>query len=214
MKISSKDHIELVLKNLKDKGLGDENMPMVTLPFLDWLNSYDWSNHEYIEFGSGNSTNYMAERFSTVDTIENNKAYFNKIKDTKASNVEAFNFPTMDIELGQYSLVINYNTVVMIDSDTNRFLTTTFLFKKGKPNLIFLDNSEWYPNTCKAIYNQGYVEIPFWGLRTEPDKDIEKCTSVFIKNGYNLPTKKYDYFSKGSSKYLNNESDGMKSILF
>jgi hypothetical protein len=201
---------KIILKNLIDKGIDSKNIPMLSLPFLDWLNSYNWSEYDYIEFGSGESTNYMSERFKSVDTIETNFEYYKDIFLKKNNNVNIFYITARDVDFGNYELSINEKTIVMIDSDTNRFLTTKNLLLKIKPSIIILDNSEWFPNTCKLLNDYAYMEIPFWGIR--PEDFDEKCTSVFIKKHYSLPKKNYKFFTKGSSLILDNIHDSNISI--
>jgi hypothetical protein len=189
-----KHTIENVLKGLMHRGLGRDDVPLLGFSVLDWINSYDWSEYQYIEFGSGSSTNYMADRFKVVNTIETDSYYFYKTLYRKKNNVNCYIYTTDDLELGRYEISITDKTIVMIDSQNNRFLTTKTMLEKGTPNIVLLDNSEWYPNTCKMLYEKGYSEIPFWGIR--PEEDHDKCTSVFIRTGYTLPEKKYNFLSE------------------
>lgn len=205
-----KEKINTIINNLIDKGIDSTNIPMLSIPFLDWLNSYDWLEYKYIEFGSGQSTNYMSERFKEVDSVETNFEYYKDIFLKKNKNVNVFYISAKDVDFGKYDILIDSKTVVMIDSDTNRFLTTKNLLLKSEPAIIILDNSEWYPNTCKLLHDKNYIEIPFWGIR--PEDPDEKCTSLFIKNGFKLPEKNYNYFSNGSYKMLNHIHDSFTSI--
>jgi hypothetical protein len=191
-----KQTIENVIKSLIQRGVGKDDVPLLGFPVLDWIDSYNWSDYNYIEFGSGASTNHMADRFKTVQTFETDSYYFHKILKNKKQNVECYFYTTLAIEMGLYDIEITDKTVIMVDSASNRFLTTQSILEKGKPNIFLLDNSEWYPNTCKMMYDNGYSEIPFWGIR--PEDDFDKCTSVFIKNGYILPEKRYDFFSENA----------------
>ena len=60
-----------ILNILDLKGMQDsDHMPLLSVPFLDWLNAYDFSDYTLIEFGSGHSTNYFATRFKNVISFE------------------------------------------------------------------------------------------------------------------------------------------------
>jgi hypothetical protein len=84
----------------------------------------------------------------------------------------------------------------MIDCDFNRYHTVVNVLNKHKPEIIIFDNSEWYPDACSFISNDGYNEIPFWGIR--PESDYDKCTSVFLKHGFNMPLKNQGFYPPGT----------------
>lgn len=186
-----------ILNSMNLKGMwSNDPYPMVSLPFLDWFNSYDFSDWDMIEFGAGDSTIYFSSKTKNYTSIEHDITYYNIIM-SKVKNVNMQLVTLEDIENGNYDVAIGEKTIVFIDSNGNRLKTTKSLISKGKPNIIFVDNSEWYPNQCEFLYESGYIEIPFWGIRFEEHQD--KCTSVFIKNGFKLPKKNYKYFNPGSS---------------
>lgn len=188
--------VSVVMDILEKKGLFDGSIPILSIPFLDWLNSYNFNDFTMVEFGSGKSTIYFAERFKKVISFETDNFYYNVVKDQNLSNVEITLKTKDEIEAGNFELLVDNKTIVFIDSDTNRFVTTKNILEKCSPNIIILDNAEWYPNTCKTLYRSNYLEIPFWGIR--PDDSVEKSVSVFIKNSYMLPEKDYDYFAVGT----------------
>jgi hypothetical protein len=190
MKIAS------ILNSMNLKGMwSNDPYPMVSLPFLDWFNSYEFSDWEMIELGAGNSTIYFSSKTKSYTSIEHDIAYYTDIM-SKVKNVNMQLVTLEDIENGNYNITIGEKTIIFIDSHGNRLKTTKSLISKGKPNIIFVDNSEWFPNQCEFLYESGYIEIPFWGIRFEEHQD--KCTSVFIKDGFKLPKKNYNYFSPGS----------------
>jgi|LakMenE01Jun11ns_1017448.scaffolds.fasta_scaffold9647611_2 hypothetical protein len=187
--------IASIMTTIKAKGL-HQSKPVLSLPFLDWFESYDFSEFNFIEFGSGNSTNYFAEKVKNVISFENDLYYFNSIKPNLLDNVDYRFIESDELITKDLNIVIDEKTIVFVDCAANRFLTTKNIFKLGLPNIFILDNSERYKNTCKYIYSKGYAEIPFWGIRLEEPE--EACTSVFIKNTFNMIEKNYEYFSAGS----------------
>lgn len=196
-----------ILNSFELKGIwSNERYPMVSLPFLDWFNSYDFSDWKMIEFGAGDSTNYFAERTKNYISLETSIEFYesicNKFDDT---NIDLRLVELDDLENGNYDIDVDQKTIVFIDSEGNRLKESKSLIKKGTPNIIFVDNSEWFPNQCKYIYESGYSEFPFWGIRFEGH--IDKCTSVFVKNGFKMPPKKYDYFPPGSYPGYKTEND-------
>jgi hypothetical protein len=197
-----------ILTTLELKGMWSSDVyPMLSLPFLDWFNSYDFSDWDMIEIGAGNSTIYFPSKTKTFISLETNSKYYDHLLPAVEGIVDLRLLTIEDIEIGNYSIDINEKTIVLIDNDGNRLKATKSLISKGKPNIIFADNSEWYPNQCTFLYESGYTEIPFWGIRFEQYQD--KCTSVFIKDGFKLPKKKYEYFVPGSfpGLKLHNDTD-------
>jgi hypothetical protein len=183
----------LDLKGMKDS----DHMPMLSVPFLDWLNAYDFSEYTLVEFGSGYSTNYFATRFKNVISFETNQEWFNEIGKIKLPNVDLRMMSIGDAVFGNYDIAIDDKTIVLVDSEGGiRDRIVTSLLEKHSPSIIFLDNSEWFPNSCQEIQDNGYMEIPFWGIRFEEYYD--KCTSVFIKNNSTIPRTRYHHYTKGA----------------
>ena len=187
--------IASIMTIIKAKGL-HQNKPMLSLPFLDWFESYDFNDFDLVEFGSGNSTNYFAEKVKNIISFETNIDYYNNLKPKLLNNVDYRFIEKINLENEIPDIDINQKTIVFVDCAANRFLLTKNIFKIGFPNILILDNSDIYKNTCKFIYNKGYSEIPFWGIRLMETE--EACTSVFIKNNFNMIEKNYNYFSIGS----------------
>jgi hypothetical protein len=195
-----------ILTTLKLKGMWSNDVyPMLSLPFLDWFNSYDFSDWDMVEIGAGNSTIYFPSKTKTFVSLETDSRYYNYLLPTVEGIVDLRFLTNEDVETGNYSININEKTIVLIDNDGNRLKTTKSLISKGKPNIVLIDNSEWFPNLCNFLYESGYSEIPFWGIRFEQYQD--KCTSVFIKDGFKLPRKKYDYFVPGTFPGLKTHND-------
>lgn len=196
--------IASIMTILRAKGLY-QNKPMLSLPFLDWFESYDFSDFNLIEFGSGNSTNYFADKVETVVSFETDINFYNNFKSSLSENIDYRFIQKYDLENKIPDVEINDKTIVFVDSASNRFLLTKNILQIKSPNILILDNSNEYKNTCKFLYGEGYSEIPFWGLRfTEVE---EACTSVFIKNNFNMIEKNYNYFSPGSNPKTENSWD-------
>jgi hypothetical protein len=196
--------IASIMTILRAKGLY-QNKPMLSLPFLDWFESYDFSDFNLIEFGSGNSTNYFADKVETVVSFETDINFYNNFKSALSENVDYRFIQKYDLENKTPDIEINDKTIVFIDSASNRFLLTKNILKTESPNILILDNSNEYKNTCKFLYDNGYLEIPLWGLRFMEVE--EACTSVFIKNNFNMIEKNYNYFSPGSTQKTENSWD-------
>jgi hypothetical protein len=187
----------LDLKGMKDS----ENMPMLSIPFIDWLNAYDFSDYTLVEFGSGYSTNYFATIFKNVISFETRPEWFDEINKIKLSNVDLRMSSIEDIACGNYDIDADDKTIFLIDGDAPRDRLAKSLLEKYSPSIMFLDNSEWHSSVCQEIQDNGYMEIPFWGIRFEDYFD--KCTSIFIKNNIMLPKTKIHHYTKGAFIFNN-----------
>jgi hypothetical protein len=191
-----------ILNILDLKGMQDsDNMPMLSIPFLDWLNAYDFSDYTLVEFGSGYSTNYFATRFKNVISFETRPEWFDEVSKFKPSNVDLRMISIEDITCGNYDIDADDKTIFLIDGDGPRHIITKLILEKYSPSIMFLDNSEWHSLTCQTIQDHGYMEIPFWGIRFE--EYFDKCTSVFIKNNTMLPRTKIHHYTKGAYIFNN-----------
>lgn len=189
--------IASILNILDAKGMNQrDEIPILSIPFLDWLNTYDFSDYKMIEFGSGGSTNYFADRFLSVVSFETNEEWYNHVSKTVKTNVDYRLLSQKDAMSGNYDISIDEKTVVIVDIAGDRTSFMKSFFDKNKPYMLFFDNAEWYPDTCQDIQNLGYSEIPFWGIRF--DEYYDKKTSVFIKHGYVIPKTKYKHFTEGA----------------
>ncbi len=180
-----------IIESFKKSGIWDDKLPMLSVPFLDWFNSYNFKYYTLVEFGSGKSTNYFADRTNHVYSFETDKAYYTKVSISARKNVSMTLKSADDLENGNFDLNMSDKTIVFIDSDCNRFMLTKSVLSKALPAVIIFDNSEWFINSSKEIISKGYNEFIFWGVR--PESFIDKATSVFIKKDGITLERKYSH---------------------
>lgn len=184
-----------ILNILKLKGMGTK-MPMLSLPFLDWFNSFDFKDFKFLEFGSGYSTLYFSDLVKSITSYEIDKDFYTFMLNKDLSSINYKLIKKSKLVLGDFDIDVEKNLIVLIDCDFNRYHIVKNILDKAEPEIIVLDNSEWYPEACSILYDSQYNEIPFWGIR--PEAEYEKCTSVFLKNGFLLPKKNNNFFTKGA----------------
>jgi hypothetical protein len=183
-----------ILDILKFKGIGKE-MPMLSIPFLDWFNSYSFKHYLFIEIGSGYSTEYFYKKVGKFVSYETDIIFYNDLKNKINPNIDYRFINMKDLMHGNFDLPNSDKTIVFIDNDCNRYRSSFHSINKVNPDIIIVDNSEYIKDTCSMISSMGYNEIPFWGVR--PEISIDGCTSVFIKHGAIMPEKRYEFVSDG-----------------
>jgi hypothetical protein len=184
-----------IIDILKLKGMGKE-MPMLSLPFLDWFNSFDFKEFNFLEFGSGYSTIYFSKIVKSVTSYETDEDFYKFMLNKNLKSIDYKLIDTKKIILGEFDMPTEKKLIVLIDCDFNRYHVCKNILIKSNPEIIILDNSEWYPEACSILYEKEYNEIPFWGIR--PEENYEKCTSVFLKKDFLLPKKNINFFSQGA----------------
>lgn len=179
----------------------NEPYPLLTHSFMDWFESFDFTNWQLVELGSGNSTHYFSQKFKNIISFETNEIFYNfMLKDNLSQNVDLRYISSYNLSKENFeSITFNNNTMVLIDCADSRVPIVKNLIAKNIPSLLVLDNSDILPNLVQYILNHGYKEIPFWGLKLT--EHFESCTSIFIKDVCCLPSDRIRYHSIGSRKY-------------
>ena len=160
---------------------GDEEpIPLLTTSFLDWFETQGWGSMKLLEFGSGGSTLYFSKFFKSLISYETNKDWYEEISSKAPKNAKIIKVKSIFDSLRKNSIKnINDFDVILIDAGENRAKITQWLVDKNFEGTIFFDNSDHYRNSIGILINNGYIEIPFFGLK--PIEDYVSCTSILAK---------------------------------
>ena len=179
-----------VYKEVNQRGFFLENnymqknflLPILSWPFLDFIQTLDLKNVTLHELGSGNSTIWFSNIFKFVESYETNEDWYKELKPKLNNNVSLRLTNLENI----YDCLIKFKSSdwLLIDFAGKR---TKFIHKLCKltdneiPAQIILDNSNWYRNGAKILIERGYMEIPFYGFN---NSSISICsTSLFLLKG-------------------------------
>jgi hypothetical protein len=158
-------------------------LPWVTYPFIHFIANRLLPTFNIFEFGSGNSTLYYGKKVATVDSVENDLFWYNKIKGTMPQNVSLFYCEVHNG--GEYckyagSTQKSYDLVIVDGRD--RVNCCKESIKALSPNgVLVLDDTERvdYKEGIEFMLNNGFKKIDFWGMA--PTVNYLKCTTVFYK---------------------------------
>lgn len=64
------------------------SVPWLAIPTVKLLDSYLKSSDKVLEFGSGRSTQYLAQRVEKIISIEHNEEWYNKLNDLFENHIE------------------------------------------------------------------------------------------------------------------------------
>lgn len=180
--------------------------PLLTWPFLDFLDSLELSQESALELGAGNSTLWLQQRFQRVRSFETNPEWQAALSRHVAGNVELclVELPTLeaaDIEYREESFVF-----VDFAGKRTRFLKH-FLARCGdrRPSAVVLDNADWYRNGAEVLTGHGYREIPFHGFKS--GQSFVSCTSLFIDPTRFAPPQKLPFFRPAFARRFANGWD-------
>ena len=192
--------------NLVEVKNWSKHQPLLTWPFIDFINTLDLKNIILHELGAGSSTIWFSNKFKNIESYETNQDWYEKLKPLIKSNV-SLKLTKLE-NIYECKIQFKSNDWLLIDFAGKRTRFIQELVKLSDdliPAQIILDNTEWYRNGAKILIDRGYSEIPFFGFKS--GKSIIDCTSLFIlKNHFKLKTLTEFHYPMFSNK-MNNSWD-------
>jgi tetratricopeptide (TPR) repeat protein len=172
--------------NLVEVKNWNKHQPLLTWPFIDFINTLDLKNIILHELGAGSSTIWFSNKFKNIESYETNQDWYEKLKPLIKSNV-SLKLTKLE-NIYECKIQFKSNDWLLIDFAGKRTKFIQELVKLSDdliPAQIILDNTEWYRNGAKILIDRGYSEIPFFGFKS--GQSIIACTSLFIlKNHFKL----------------------------
>jgi hypothetical protein len=157
----------------------NECLPLLTWPFLDFLDSLELSRDTVLELGAGNSTLWLQRRFARVRSLETNPEWHAALSARVEANVELRLIALATLEAADIDYRDESFLVVDFAGRRTRFLANFLArYSSLRPRAIVLDNADWYRNGAELLASHGYREIPFHGFKS--GQSFVSCTSLFI----------------------------------
>lgn len=191
--------------DLNQISAGQSQLPLLTWPFLDFLESTERSFERLIELGSGNSTKWLARIFKEVQSFETNPEWCEQVRKEVPGNC-TINLVTED-QIVDLDISYKESDSVLVDFAGKRSMyIKKLLERKGPlPNTIFLDNADWYRNGAELLHKAGFAEIPFFGFKS--GQTWLSCTSLFTRDIKNLMSKNKKMKVPVTTRLVNNDWD-------
>lgn len=159
-------------------------LPWVTYSFIDFIKERINKAQHIFEYGSGSSTLFYAERAGSVTSVEHDKAWFDKVKNTSPANAEMiFCHLEKDGEYARKACLLNKKFDIIIVDGRDRVNCCKYCIDALSVNgVLVLDDSERevYNPARMLLKEQGFKELSFSGI--SPGLFYEKATSVFYKS--------------------------------
>ncbi len=187
----------------------DAAQPILTWPFLDFLDHLDLRAESLIELGAGYSTLWFSKRFAKVRSFETDPEWHASLTKVVGGNVELSLVATEQLESASFEYRGEAWLLVDFAGKRTAFLNQ-FLAKLAKPNrpsAVVLDNADWYRRGALLLQQQGYLELPFYGFKS--GQAWISCTSLFIDRARFSPRQKDPFFRPAFSRDVDNAWDSL-----
>jgi hypothetical protein len=158
-------------------------IPWFTYSAIEFISNRLSKILNVFEFGSGNSTLYLAERVNKVTAIEHNENWFQSILSKKKSNVEIklVSSETVSSYLQPLSEDGKFD-IIIIDGLFRNECIKVSVGHLSKGGIIILDDSERndYAEGITFLVKNGFQQLNFSGIA--PGIFFRKCTTVFYND--------------------------------
>jgi hypothetical protein len=180
--------------------------PLLTWPFLDFLESLDLSGQRLLELGSGGSTLWFQRRFAQVRSFETDPDWQQALGPLLAPNAELSLLGVSALEAAELEYRGEQFVLVDFAGRRTRFLSRFFVrLGSQRPPAIVLDNADWYRNGAAVLARHGYQELPFYGFKS--GQSFISCTSLFVYPESFAGLVKEPFFRPAFSRQFHNDWD-------
>jgi len=163
----------------------NQPIPWFTYPAIDFLAGRLNKNLKVFEFGSGNSSLFFAKRVSSITSVEHNKEWFEKIKNSLPENSVIHHVESKSSEQYLQPLIKigrKFDIIIIDGIFRNECLINSidYLTENG---VVILDDSERtdYTSGVNFILSNNFKRVDFTGIA--PGLLYSKSTSIFYKSG-------------------------------
>ncbi len=177
------------IKNWDCADASGNKIPWYTYPAIEYLNNINFSEKSVFEYGSGNSSIYWSNKAKDVISVEHDKDWFEKVKNSiKDNQTLLYKEDSYEYEKS-IELTIKKFDVIIIDAIRRDLCAKTIInhlnITSTEGYLIILDNSDWYKNTAKYLRdNLDVIQIDFHGFG--PINNYTWTTSLFLSRNFSF----------------------------
>jgi hypothetical protein len=158
-------------------------IPWLTYPIVHFLSQRVNKNHNVLEFGSGNSTIWFAERVQSIISIEYDKEFYNLIEPQLTSHNNS-TYILAKLKDNYHQQLFNYKKqfeIILVDGRERVDCVKNALPALTESGVIILDNSDRveYKEAYDFLASNGFKFIDFRGL--SPAGIVDTQTTIFYR---------------------------------
>jgi hypothetical protein len=191
------------LKRCLSIGPQNEPLPWLSYAAIFYLKRLDFSNCRILEFGSGGSTLFWANKAKEVISIETDRRWHEKISKVLPENVKIMLFEKDEFEKCLLALQdIKPFDVIIIDGAWRPQCALHCTKLLANTGLAILDNPDWYPTAHANMQENDYFEVSFSGIT--PMQAYSTTTNIYLTRNFSIPFGKDSFFSLVPGSILDN----------
>lgn len=160
-------------------------IPWFTYSAIHFLEPRLQKSFDIFEYGCGNSTIWFAQRVGSIDAVEGDKNWFEKVQKQLPLNAKVMFYEVQENENGNYAKAIantqkRYDLVIVDGRDRNNCIKNAQNYLK-EGGVLILDNSDRpeYQEGINFMLEKGYKKIDFVGMTAIVA--MCSCTSIFYR---------------------------------
>jgi hypothetical protein len=157
-------------------------IPWYTYPAIEYLKQLDFRGRTVFEYGSGNSTLFWAARAERVVSVEDDEAWYLKMRPQLPANCELL----LETDLAAYvDTITRYRErfdIIVVDGaargGTRLRCSRNAVTALKRGGMVILDNSDWLPESARLLRESGLIQVDLTGFA--PISGRTQSTSVFL----------------------------------
>lgn len=153
-------------------------IPWFTYPAIEYLEQFDFSNFDVLEWGSGSSSIYFSSKVKSILSIEDDEKWFNQIlSDSRFFGTIKLAKNKLDYISIATSTEEKYDLII-IDGKYRDACIDNLKYVVKPSSIVIFDNSDRNPELCEVIRNMGFLEVDMHGI--SPKVVFATTTSFFF----------------------------------
>jgi len=153
-------------------------IPWYTYPFIEYISCFKCSDVAVFEYGSGHSSFYWASRSRSVTSIEHDTEWMDIVSKKAPKNLKLLLRLTQEAYVNAIREQKTQFDIIIIDGRWRLECAQTAASFLAPGGMIVFDNSDWYPQACSVLREQGFFQCDFSGFG--PVNNYTWTTSLFI----------------------------------
>ena len=161
----------------------NQPIPWFTYPSIEFLSERLNKKLNVFEFGSGNSSLFFAKRVRRIISVEHNREWFDKIKNSLPDNseIQIVESNSFDQYLEPLKTIDEKFDIIIVDGIFRNECLVESINHLTENGLVILDDSERneYNEGINYILHNNFKRLDFTGIA--PGLLYTKSTSIFYK---------------------------------
>jgi hypothetical protein len=158
-------------------------IPWFTYPSIDFLKQLNLKDKTVLEWGSGNSSRFFAQRVKEIFSIEHSFKWIEKMNQCLLSNQHLVTANETNY-ISKATDIEKKFDIIIIDGILREKCIEIAPSLLNDGGIIVFDNSERQPDLCENLRNKGFIESDFHGFG--PINEYTWTTSVFFHRNYDF----------------------------